>query len=260
MHTNYLYLSLLPESLIYSQLTPEKFGMYMAIGSSRKSERPAIFFRVKEEIAAQHFDLEKARARCLAHADGSPRRSTYVAVYGVLAQLPIEALESLYLTTHAGFTLELQPAAYTPDASTTGLHYYQELCPVIPRVASALEPREFCRRVTDPREAVSLPRLVFADLHLGDLATNPAAGHSGNLPYRNIEHLRECLVSLADGGKAAKIVFRELAPDELSYSLIRRGVYVGDQSEFRFYPLPSAGELEREHYLWWHSARSVRQY
>ena len=43
----YLYLSLIPESLIASQLPPEEFGNYYAVGTRKRSRGQAIFFEVE---------------------------------------------------------------------------------------------------------------------------------------------------------------------------------------------------------------------
>ena len=43
---SHLYLSLIPEALILSQLPPDKFGAYLATGSKRQIEGPAVFFVV----------------------------------------------------------------------------------------------------------------------------------------------------------------------------------------------------------------------
>ena len=42
----HLYLSMIPEALIASMLTPEEFGVYYAVGSEKKSRGQAIFFEI----------------------------------------------------------------------------------------------------------------------------------------------------------------------------------------------------------------------
>jgi len=253
-----LYLSLIPEALIFSQLTPEKFGMYMAIGSSRQIEGPAVFFEVDQSADLAAFRIDEARKRCVPHPDGSPHRSIYAAVYNVLPHVPLTALKRAYLTTPSGFTLGIDATDWE-EQSDDAVFLYQELGPVYPRAASRLEPWEFCRHVTDPASLVSLPRVAFIDLKLGALATNPATPGAAGLPYQNLEHLRSCLKDVhPDNGRATKIVNRGLRPDILFY-LIRSGLFIGDkEAGMRYFPLPGEDELERDHYLWWHSARSVK--
>lgn len=255
----YLYLSLIPEALILSHLPPEQFGKYLAIGAKKQTESPAIFFAVDPSFRSDAFRIDDGIARLKPHADGSGRRSIYVSVYHVLANIPVRYLQSLYLVTAAGFTLRLEASPYVPE-ETSQLYLYQELCPVTPRVASQLEPRAFAANVTDPANPIYLPRVVFADMKIDGLARDPARGSADNLPYKNVEHLRSCLQEIQEHpDKATKIVVRDMRPDIL-YFMIRSGLFVGDQQDFRYYPLPGEDELASDHHLWWHSARTASRY
>lgn len=255
----YLYLSLVPEALIYSMLPPEKFGKYLAIGDKKTTESPALFFEVDPDFRHEAFRLDQLKSDCHGHEDGSPRRSTYVSVYHALANIPVSALGRLHLATKAGFVLPLERGEY--EGEPDGRFYlYQELCPVRPRVVSRLEPKAFNQHVTDPRQPIFLPRVVFCDLNLGTLETDPAKGDTGSLPYHEIRHLRECLMGLQEReDKMTKIAVRDMQP-EILFASIRRGVFVGDQQSFAYYPLPDEDTLARDHHLWWHSARSVPRY
>lgn len=253
-----IYLSLIPEALILSQLPPDKFGMYLAIGNRRQIEGPAVFFEVDPAADLSAFHIDEARRRCTTHPDGSPHRSIYAAVFNVIPRVPLDALVKAHLTTPAGFTLSLDPAPWQPDGNDR-LFLYQELGPVYPRAASRLNPADFCRHVTDPSALISLPALAFIDLKLGPLARDPEAD-SSRLPYQHIDHLRDCLKTVAaDPTRMTKIVNRGLQPDILYY-LIRSGLYISNATQFRFFPLPCEDALASDHYLWWHSARSVRGY
>lgn len=256
---NYLYLSLIPEALIFSQLPPDRFGKYMAIGDKKLTRGPAIFFALDPQMDSDVFRLEEARAKCLSHADGSPRRSTYVSVYNVLANVPVSTMGNLYLTTKDGITLECTPSSEDPP-ERGGYHLYQEICPVYPKVASPLGPREFMAYVTDPQNPVFLPRLVFCDLRLDGLASDPEKSSASNLPYKDLNHLRECLTALRyRTDKMTKIVHRDLQKD-LIYPVVESGFFVGDQKDFRYYPFPSEDDLQGQHHLWWSSATSVSRF
>jgi hypothetical protein len=248
-----------PEALIYSQLPPERFGKYLAIGDKRLTRSPAMFFALDPEFSSDAFQLEKAKARCLPHPDGSPRRSTYVSVYNVIANVPVSALRNLYLTTKDGVTLELTPTREGPP-ERKGFYLYQELCPVFPKVASPLGPKEFVQFVTDPDNPVCLPRMVFCDLRLDGMATDPEKSSASNLPYHDLNHLRECLTSLKyKTDKMTKIVYRDLS-NRLVYPVVDNGFYVGDQNDFVYYPFPGEDELEGVHHRWWSSATSVSRF
>lgn len=251
-----LYLSLIPEALIYSQLSPEQFGKYLAIGGKRLSRGPAVFFEVDPDFRSDRFHLEQAKANCVTHPDGTPRRSSYAAIYMVLAGVPIDSLRNLHLTTSDGQTLALERRPYEP-LHERGLHLYQEICPVQPQVASPLEPKEFANYVTDPKNPIFLPRLCFCELRLDGLAQDPEHGNASNLPYRNMSHLRECLIALTHRrDKMTKIVLRDLNVYRL-FPEMENGFFVGDQEDFAYYPLPSEDDLATVHYGWYKAATKV---
>ncbi len=256
MSDTYLYASLIPQALIASMLDPWEFGRYYAVGTMARSRGVAVFFGVDpEKVPTDEFPLHLIGERCVAKPDGSPKRSVYLSIYRVLSRIPLEALGRLYLVTRDGQTLELDRAAYVPEPERQ-VHLYQEFCPISPMVASRLEPRDFCRSITDPSRPVHVPRIVFSQLHLRGLATDPEHGEARDLPYPNMEHLRDVLASLlAPGGKESKLVLRELVDEGVFYRTIRGGFYVGDQQDFAFYRFPSVEELETHHYVWWRSAQ-----
>ena len=251
----YYYLALIPESLVASMLPPEEFGNYYALGSHKRSRGQAIFFEIDPGKAGDAIDREMVASRCVPHEDGSPRKSTYLRIYRTLESVPVEALVRLYLTTDDGRTLAIEPAEYVPDEDRP-LHLYQELCPVNPRVVSKLNPIQFCRRLTSPTGPVYVPRIVFAEMKLEELALDPDSAKVENLPYANLDHLRDCLRQLRHTyAKPNKTVIRHMKQDFL-FRTIRGGFYVGDQEQFRFFPMPAKEELETIHYAWWRSALS----
>lgn len=253
--TIYYYLSLIPESIIASMLPPDEFGNYYALGSHKRSRGQAIFFELDPGKMGDAIDFEDAKSRCVAHEDGSPRKSSYLRIYRALESVPTEALERLNLTTDDGRTLALNPSEYTAEEDRP-LHLYQEICPVNPRVVSKLNPINFCRRLTSPDAPVQVPRIVFAEMKLEALAKDPDSTDVDNLPYLNLEHLRDCLRELRHTyAKPNKTVIRQMKHDVL-FRTIRGGFYVGDQESFRYFPLPGKEELETTYYPWWRSALS----
>jgi hypothetical protein len=248
----YLYLSLTPESLVASMLPPSDFGTYLATGTRKRSREQALYFDVRDDFRSDRFDLDSAREACVRHADGQPKHSVYVAIYRVLEHVPLEALGSLWLTTRDGRTLELQPTK-PPTVSRRDYHLYQEVCPVHPLIASSLDPVDFCGFITGRTTRASVPRICFAELTLGKLANDPAEGHTDDLPYKDISHLRDCLRDLRRHDKPTKTVNR-IPGEHLLYRCIQGGFYVGDSRNVLYYPLPPAEALERDHHDWWRSA------
>ena len=75
-----------------------------------------------------------------------------------------------------------------------------------------------------------------------------------DLPYRAIEHLRDCLIQLkTNPGKHTKTVDR-VHPQSFPFRTILNGVFVGGGEELLYYPFPSKKELNSIHYEWWRSA------
>jgi len=140
--TVHLYLSLIPEALIASMLSPEEFGAYYAVGTQKKSRGQAIFFEIDPKFHSDFFHIEEGVKRCIPHEDGSPKASIYISVYRVLENIPMQAIQRLYLTTQDGRTLGLDKGTHTTE-ETGGLHLYREVSPVSPLVVSALAPKDF---------------------------------------------------------------------------------------------------------------------
>jgi len=253
----YLYLSLIPQALVASQLPPEDFGLYYAIGQAKRSRGQAVFFSVdREQLDPEHFPLDEIDTRCVAHPDGRPKTSLYLSIYRTLEFIPRSALTALHLATDDGRVLTVGPREWVPDGEERS-HLYQEFCPVSPRIVSRLNPGDFAAFITDPTRNVHVPRLVFAELTLGNLKHDPDSTEIDNLPYPNIGHLRDCLRELAAGPQAStKTVLRQMT-QEVLFRTIRNGFFVGDQSGITAFPLPSRDELEREHLAWWRSAQST---
>ncbi len=244
------------ETYLYLSLIPEAFGSYYAVGTKKRSRGEAMFFAVDPSFRSSFFPFETLPARCVPHPDGQAKRSLYLSVYRVLENVPLSALGSLYLVTDDGRTLELKRGPRAP-AEEKGLHLYQELCPVTPLIASFLKPEDFGRYITDPAHPVCLPKIVFVELILNGLATNPATGSADDLPYPNFDHLRDCLIGLtATPDKPTKTIIRHMRRD-LLYRTIKNGVFVADRESFITYPFPSKSDLESKYYAWWRSALTV---
>lgn len=239
------------EALVASQLPPEDFGPYMAVGTQKNSQGNVLFFEVDPSLTSSFFPLDELRYTCVPHPDGSPKRSKYIKVYRVLEHIEPSMLGTLYLTTADGRILGLESGEYEDVHDSPGPNLFQELCPVSPMVVSSLTPRAFGHFMSDPSNAVSVPRLFFADLQLERDAMGNLAG---NLPYEHPEHIIDCIRELETSTyKPTKTVAR--APHLHGfYRTIRRGFFLTDQHTLKYYPFPGEQELGIHHHEWWHSA------
>ena len=254
--TVHLYLSLMPEALIASMLNPEEFGVYYAVGSHRKLHGQAIFLELDPEYRHEFFRIDDGIDRCVLHEDGTPKKSVYISTYRVLEHVPMSAILKLYLVTSYGETLGLDRSNDFPE-NDQEFHMYQEIAPVKPLVVSTLGPVQFYEFITqDPKSLIHLPAIAFVELRLGALARDPEFGEVGELPYEFVPHLRECLVELRDKTIHSKMVDR-VHPVEFPYRMIQSGLFVGNQSELAYFPLPSRDELRDKYYRWWRSANLI---
>ena len=247
----YLYLSLTPESLVASMLPPYEFGAYLAVGTKKRTHGQAMFFTV-EGLTDTSFHLEDIEKRCVPHPDGQPKHSVYLSIYRVLERMPLDTIKSLYLATRDGRVLEIEQSKEIPPFPEK-YHLYQELCPVHPRIVSALNPQDFACYITDKSKNIYVPKICFVDLRLGELAQNPVDGKVRDLPYYAVEHLRDCLIQLEDPEKHTKTVDR-IHPQWFPYRPADTGVYVGSGKEILLYPFPSEEDFQTKYYEWWRSA------
>ncbi len=249
----HLYLSMIPEALIASMLTPKEFGVYYAVGSKKKARGQAIFFEIDPEFRHEELPVEQGLARCVVHEDGTPKQSVYISVYRALERIPLNAIQRLYLVTQDGRVLGLDASDEIPTEKA-GLHLYQEIAPVHPLVVSSHGPRELYKNlVKTPEKELALPVIAFAELRLGELTDNPEYGAVGDLPYSNIDHLRQCLVDLRTKTVHIKMVDR-IHPATFPYRTVKSGIYIGNQESLLYFPLPDRNELRAKHYRWWRSA------
>ncbi len=249
----HLYLSLMPEALIASQLDPKAFGAYYAVGTEAKTQGQAAFFEIDPDFRSDYFPIERALQQCHEHEDGRPKNSVYISVYRVIEHVPLAALGTLHLVTKDGRTLSLNKSTNLPE-DVNSLHLYNEIAPINPLVASSLAPKAFHKfMILDPNAKISLPALCWAECTLGNLAEDPESGDVGDLPYDNIDHLRSCLIHLRNKHVVTKTLDR-LHPPSFAYRTIKNGVYYGTREGLVIYPLPSVNELKTNHYPWWRSA------
>ena len=252
----YLYLSLIPEALIASMLPPQEFGTYLAVGTKKRTRGQAIFFKLDPDFKSDFFRLYDVEKRCIPHSDGESKKTLYLSIYRVLENIPLDALQNLYLVTVDGRVLELEEKEYQEEKNNN-LHIYQEITPITPFIASSLNPIDFCQFITDDKNPISVPKLVFVELILSDLSEDLKSTNIRELPYSNIDHLRDCLIELKQNqDKRTKTVIRSITSD-LFYRTIKNGFFVGNHDKIRYYPFPSRIDLENKHYAWWRSAQTI---
>lgn len=239
------------EALVASQLSAEEFGAYMAVGTQKKTFGNVVFFEVDPSLRTPELNLDQVEARCVPHQDGSPRRSKYMSLYRVMEHIPLSAYGKLHLTTRDGRVLSLEGQDYHNHEENHGPYMYAELCPLTSRVVTRLGPAAFTQRITDLSNPISVPRIFFVD---NQVAVDSEGRLASYLPYRNPEHVVECLKEVeAHSEKIGKTVDRN-PPLVAFYRTIGSGFYLGDAGGIKRYEYPDVATLEAEHHKWWRSA------
>jgi hypothetical protein len=254
----YFYLSLTPEALIASMLPPKEFGTYMAVGIQKKSRGQAIFFEIDPLVMQSQLPWDYIEKRCVPHKNGEPKRSLYLSIYRVLETISLKSIKSLFLVTNDGRVLGLEPANYDiSKENDRNVRLYQELGPAYSRVASRLNPVQFLNYLTNSSQPIYVPKLVFVELILENLATDPEYGSDDNLPYSNIDHLRDCLVQLKmNPEKLTKTIVRNVHSN-VPYRTCRNGFFIGSREGFLYFRYPEPEELNEKYHTWWRSATTV---
>jgi hypothetical protein len=243
------------EALVASHLGPEAFGLYMAVGTKKNTKGNVMFFEIDPKVKNDHFDFSAIGEECIPHPDSSPKKSRYISIYRVLERLEMSSFLKLYLVTADGRVMSLEAVSYDPTHEDAGPNLYQELCPVSPMVVSELNPIEFLHFLTEHKNPICLPRLLYADLLLDRDSSGRLAGY---LPYPDPMHVVDCINEVKRFGKKTKTVSR--APYLHGFfRTIRRGFFLGDEKEFKFYRFPERRILEIEHARWWRSASESLQ-
>ena len=253
--SNYFYLVAYPmEALIVSMLQPEEFGAYMSIGTQRMSRGKIIFLEVDPTFRSKDFDFDRALNECKANEQGQPKRSVYLSSYRVLERVPLSAIRSIHLVTKDGRNLSIPGQRIdtrTGHPRRGGVYFYQELAPARPMVVSQYDPLDFGRFLTDEKNPIHFPKILFARMKLGPSPMHVLA--QTDLPYHNLFHLESCIRELVDQKKDTKVYERD-SHDDFLYSSIIDGVYLVEPGSALFFPFPEEADLKDRHFTWWRSA------
>ena len=248
------YMTVFPmEALIASQLEPEHFASYMALGDTKAAAEQLMFIEVEGGFG-DYFDWSYAAEKCVPHSDGRLKNSLYLGVYRVLENVPLSALGSLYLVTKDGRSLMLDKSDYKAPGDWKGFALYREYCPMSPLAVSSLAPDSYGEHMTNKKSKVHVPAIFFADLKLGNPDDIENSGNVGQIYDKNLGHLRNCVHALQAGtGKVTKIVDRSNYSSSF-YQIIDNGLYISNAEGIVMYPMPSRDELKKIDYDWGRSA------
>lgn len=251
----YFYLLAYPmEALLASMLPPEEFGSYMAIGTQQMSRGKVVYLELAENFQSKEFDLDRGRNECKPDGSGAPKKSVYLSLYRVLERIPLESIRTLHLVTKDGRDLALAPQKIQPireHPHRGGVFFYQELAPVRPMVVSQLDPLDFGQFLTEEKNPLRIPKILYARMKLGHDPMHVI--NEAELPYTNLPHLQNCIRELVDAKKVTKTYERH-SYEDFVYSSIVDGVYLAEPGQGLFFPFPDETALKGPFYTWWRSA------
>ena len=249
------YLSIFPlEALIASQLTPEQFGQYMATGRKNGSHEKLMFIEIEGGFG-NFFDWKHAEENCVRHDDGEPKHSLWMSTYRTLENVPLSAMKELYLVTNDGRTLRVEPREFEAPAVERKYWVYQELCPIRPLVVSSYDPLTFSEHLTHPDIKISVPKIAFCDLKVINFDNLEDTGNVGSVYDTNLDHLKQCIVSVTTSAETKKVKNVERSRTEsFGYQTINHGVYIGEGRNVVEYKLPSLDEIRMNHFDWGRSS------
>lgn len=246
-------------ALVASQLEPMEFGKQYSVGTKRYYQGKVLFVEVDPEFRNDYFSIDKFLEDTVAHPDGSPKRTKIISSYRVLENIDLEALGDLYAVTVSGKTLRIPKTEYKAKESEEGtIRIIQEINPLQLLVATTFDHREFGAFMTKEDNPKGAPKLFYTqidldvDRFLADWEQNPFLPPP--IPGIHPQKLARALRGLRENKEnhTATIGLSSVL-DQLVYRKLKDGFFISQGDNLNYYPFPSEGELQRDHYAWYRS-------
>lgn len=254
-----LYVILYPNpSLVASQVSPERFARHYRAGSTRHYNGKILFASIDLAFRHPYFDIDAKLKELIPHEDGRPKATKFVSSYRVLEHLDFGAIQKLYMTTPEGHCLELDSRPYDRKSAEHGLRIYAEINPLRMVVLTDYNFIEFGRRVTAPDYAKGAPKLFYTQLDI-DIDEFIKEYESSSIVYPPIptlipSKLMDAIkVMKSKVDKHTKGLLLDCPLDEIPYRLIKHGFMFASQDDLKYFPIPSAEEIEKTNYKFWKS-------
>ena len=259
MSEKYLYAIMHPNhALVASMLPPEEFGKHYTLGSSRFFHGQVLYAEIDVNYRHEFFAIDEKLADVKAKADGSPKRTKFIASYRVLEHIDLAAFKNFYVTSSVGKVLMLEKKEYDGEHQAGFIRTYQEICPLNMIILSYMDPPEFGNYMTAPGHAKGAPKLLFTqidleiDRFLAELELDPFK--QSPLPNMHPHKLRDQILEVrANPNKKVKGISLDSVLGRISFTGLRTGFWIAHHEELVFYPIPTVEELEHDHYEWYRS-------
>lgn len=258
-YQKHLYMILHPTAaLVASQLPPELFAKHYTLGSTRHFSEKLIFAEIDIEFRGGSFQIEELLAQT-ERADGTPKKTKFIATYDVLPRLPLSAIQELFLATSNGQILRLSQSDEDDEPKDEKIRIYQEITPLNNLVASTLKPCDFGEFLTCRSQNVGAPRIFYTQIDM-DVAAFLKEGEDevlidsplpGLHPQLLLKRIRDLSKRPEKGNKTVRL---GTLLNRISYMQIFRGFWFTDSETHLFYPMPSFDELNTRHFAWMKNA------
>jgi len=256
-YTNRLYQILYPnQGLVASQLSPEDFARHYLIGSVRHYSGKLVFAEIDVSFRNPYFDIDGCLKNMIPHADGTPKRTKFICSYRVMEHMDFEAIQKVFITTSEAQVLELTPAPYEKTHQPGFLRTYAEIAPLSMLVMSPLSMPDFGNFITEPGQSKGCPKLFFTQIDLNveeflaNFEKNPFT--QAPFPFLHPSKLRDAILSMrAAPQKKSKGLSLFCPLDQISFKRVRHGFMFASPDKTRFFPMPSAHEIEAKNFKFW---------
>lgn len=260
-YPKHLYMIVFPiNALVASQLEPDRFGEHYTMASAKHFSGKVIFAELDINFRNDYFEIDRYLSLTVPHEDGTPKRTKFISSYKVLENVDLSAIQKLFLVTTNGKVLPVEPAEYTAYNEPGLIRIYQEICPLETLVASTKDQREFGKFITTQTKSKGAPKICFTQI---DFNLDEFFERNKNkdiitieLPDVNAYRFYDCIMELKKNpGKFTKTISLGSMLKDISYKFLRHGFWFVSGDEMKFFPMPSATDLENKYFYWWKYVR-----
>jgi len=261
----YLYLLLFPnQSLIASQLQPDKFAQHYAQGSTGFFGGNFLFAEVDSGFRNKFFKIEEAYNDLKPHEDGRPKATKYVCNYRTLEHIDFDALKNLFYCNAFGNYIELKSAEFDKDSDSLKSNFnddlaiYLDINPTKMVVLTRHNLFDYGVFSTDPKSFVSSPAILYTQVNfdIDDFLTqfeiNPFMPLK--IPGIHPSRMRDGILEVKNSPtKKNKGISFDCPFDKISYRNLLHGFMFMSTEQKKFYPLINMEEVEKDFYKFWKS-------
>ncbi|MFA5585376.1 MAG: hypothetical protein WDA02_02365 [Saccharofermentanales bacterium] len=254
-----LYMVLYPtEALLLSQLSPKDFVVRYSYGSTSYYEGKLIFAELDINYRHPYFQIDQAMKGLVVHPDGRPKATQYVSSYRVLEHVSLDAIKALYLGNPDGTFLELKEGSYVQPKKLDSFNVFVEVAPLHMISLSRMDMHDYGKYYTGGHPLLSVPRLFYI---LMDFDLNTFMDRFNQNPFVpspivgiHPAKLRDAILDMESKPQSrSKGLALHNVLARQSYRSIKRGLMFMEESQEKFFPMPSLEQIEEENYPFYKS-------